>query len=292
MSPDLLDLTQQSLDTKAGGVPSLEYPARVMSFNICWDKKEQCSNCWSSRKQIVASMIRFHRVDLVGLQEPYYDQMVDLEELLPEFGWYGVGLEDGQKKGLFDAIMYRKDRYKLLDKDSFFLSPTPQKPSKGWNAKYKRGVTWGFFEDLLTHRRFFFFNTHFDYHSKDARDGSAHLLRQKILELTQNELFIVTGDFNLFPELGGGDTYQMLTENCSEPDLAVMVDAQYTSKFPHHGPTGTWSGFIESGQPGIKPDCIFVHPNIDVLSHGILADTFDGNKYPSDHLPVVADLNL
>lgn len=292
MSPEVLDLINDRKRNSSKMLPNLEEASRIMSFNICWDNKEEFENCWTSRKNIVASMIRFHRVDLVGLQEPLYQQMEDLQALLPEYSWLGVGLEDGKKKGPFDAVMYRKERYRVIDSSCFFLSSTPDKPSKGWNAKFHRGVTWVFFEDQKTSKKFFFFNTHFDYHSREARNESAYMLRQKITSLSHELPFVVTGDFNLFPLLGGGHTYQILVEQQSEPDLAVMVDAQYVSEFPHHGPTGSWSGFQEPGQPGIKPDCIFVDPKIRVVTHGILTDTFDGNKFPSDHLPVVTDIIL
>ena len=36
-------------------------------------------------------------------------------------------------------------------------------------------------------------------------------------------------------------------------------------------------------------DFIFIKNNIKVLNHGILSDTWNG-KYPSDHMPVVADI--
>ena len=292
MSPEVLDLIQEKKEEEPQILPNLDDATRVMSFNICWDNKEDYENCWSSRKNIVASMIRFHRVGLVGLQEPLLEQMNDLQELLPEYSWCGIGLEDGCHKGVIDAIMYRKDQYVLLESSGFFLSPTPDVPSKGWDAKFQRGAAWALFEHIKTQKRFYFFNTHFDYHSRLARDKSAELLRQKIHEIAGDIPFVVTGDFNLFPQLGGSETYEMLVEPSHKENLVEMVDAQYTSEFPHHGPTGSWSGFEEPGQPGIKPDCIFVHPKIRVITHGILTDTFDGNKFPSDHLPVVTDLLL
>jgi len=267
---------------------SVDHIIRVMSFNIhfkdCEEQKpKEC--LWKYRKEKVASMIHFHHMDLIGLQEPTKDQLNDLINLLPEYDWYGIGLNDGKDKGPIDAILFLKDRFEIIDTSHFYLSPTPEVLSKGWKSKYVRGVTWVKLKDLKTDRIFYFFNTHFDYHSILARNKSAQLLREKVMQVSQNNPFIITGDFNIFPKLGGEETYKILTRD------NLLIDAQFKTEFPHHGPTGSWSGFKEAGQPGVKPDYIFVNKKINVRSHGILADTFDG-KFPSDHMPVVSEIEV
>jgi endonuclease/exonuclease/phosphatase family metal-dependent hydrolase len=262
---------------------------RTMSFNICCD--DHHDHDWSARKRKVSSVIRFHRADLIGLQEPSSDQIGDLTEFLPEFNLFaGVCLADGEVN-THDAILFRSSRFELIDSGFFFLSPTPERLSKGWEAKFPRGASWVKLLDRKTEKAFYFFNTHFDYHSRLARDESAQLLRSKVSEIAGSEPFIVVGDFNLFPDLGGGETYKRLTESGVSFEGRPFQDAQKASLFPHHGPTGTWSGFKEAGQPGIKPDYIFVDASVKVYLHGVLADSFDG-QFPSDHLPVVADVAI
>ena len=146
---------------------------RVMSFNIHLkdlDEKqpEECS--WKCRKEFVASMIRFHHMDLIGLQEPTKDQLNDLTHFLPEYDWHGVSLEDGKEDGSIDAILFLKDRFELIESSHFYLSPTPETLSRGWKAKFIRGVTWAKLRDLKTNQIFYFVNTHFDYHSILARN--------------------------------------------------------------------------------------------------------------------------
>lgn len=263
---------------------------RAMSFNILWQNElnsDFCPCSWEKRKEQIASMIRFHKADVIGLQEPFKQQLDDLLALLPDYDCYGVGWEDGEQKGPIDGILFKKNRFAKKATGHFFLSSTPSVPSISWNAKFPRGVTWVELEDKKTGKQFFVFNTHFDYHSKKARNESARLLRTKIGEIAGDRSFIVTGDFNLFPEMGEEETYKLLTKKQGqEPSL---TDAKNKAYFPHHGPTGTWSGFKEAGQPGIKPDYIFVSKKISVMTHGVLSDCFDG-LFPSDHLPVVSDL--
>lgn len=261
--------------------PHFEDSIRVVSFNVRSDDDPE--HAWCDRKQKVASILRFHHADLVGLQEPCEKQLKDLVFFLSEFEMYGgVCL----KEGAHDPIFFRKSRFQLLKSGYFYLSQTPDFPSKGWDAKYTRATCWVKLLDKRTRKQFYFFNTHFDYHGRTARDESAYLLKKKIQEIAGKDPFVLTGDFNLFPTLGGEATYQILTESKGS---ATLIDAQRASQHPHHGPTGTWSGFKEAGQPGIKPDYIFVAPQVDVYLHGILADTFDG-QFPSDHLPVLADV--
>ncbi len=243
---------------------------RVMSFNILTDQDEL--HAWRERKDHVVSMIRFHHADLVGLQEPSEKQLDDLRSALIEFDFF---------PGIYNPILFRKNRFQMISSGSFFLSMTPDRLSLGWDAKFPRAVSWVQLKDEKLNRDFFFFNTHFDYHGKNARAESALLLEEKVFQIADNQPIIIAGDFNLFPQLDGQTTYNLLTRK--------FADAFDLAQFPHHGPTGTWSGFKEAGRPGIKPDCIFVGPNIEVYLHGVLSDTFDG-KFPSDHLPVVADL--
>lgn len=269
--------------------PVFEEALRVMSFNICCEDNLEYD--WQKRKQNVSSVIRFHKADLAGLQEPSETQIGDLANFLPEFNiFYGLCLK-GENTSNHDPILFRKSRFDLLDSGFFFLSLTPEKLSKGWGAKFPRGTSWVKLFDKRTKKNFYFFNTHFDYHSKSARDESAKLLRQKIAEIAKNCPFIVAGDFNLFPNLGGNETYKILTEIEPGDKTRPLIDAQTAARHPHHGPTGSWSGFKEAGQPGVKPDYIFIDSSIDVFMHGILADSFDG-RFPSDHLPIVADLVL
>ena len=257
---------------------------RVMSFNIRYNTARDSANAWPHRKDMAASMIRFHHADLAGLQEALKGQIDDLVERLPGYGWFGVGRDDGREKGEFSAIFYRKDRFELLEESTFWLSEEPEViGSKGWDAAITRIVTWGKLRDRSTGKVFFYFNTHFDHRGVRAREESASLLLTKVKEIAGTTPVIVTGDFN---SSESSEPYRILTESTSTESLR---DARYLSVHGHHGPTGTWSGFEVAGTPGEKIDHIFVKNGVRVLQHGMLSDTFDG-RFPSDHLPVLAEV--
>ncbi len=251
---------------------------RVMAFNIRYDNPDDGPNAWPNRKDMVASMIRFHGADVAGLQEALKGQIDDLQTLLPEYAWLGVGRADGEAAGEFSPIFYRKDRFDVLRHDTFWLSETPEiAGSKSWDAAIERIATWAELRDRRTGARFIAINTHFDHRGEEARARSARLLLERIDGLADGLPVVLTGDFNTVET---AEPYRILT--------GELRDALAASEAPHHGPTSTWTDF-EAAVPDRRIDYIFVNDGMRVIKHAILSDTWEG-RFPSDHLPVLAEI--
>lgn len=164
-----------------------EKSLRVMTFNIRYNEPRDGVNAWANRKTKVADVIRFHKADLIGVQEAQNNQLKDLEKLLPDFAWCGVGRTDGKEDGEYSAILYRKSRFKLLETKTFWLSETPEKAgSKGWDADFPRIVTWAKFQDKNTKKTFYHFNTHFDHIGAKARTESSKFCLPKCRKSPEN----------------------------------------------------------------------------------------------------------
>lgn len=277
---------QLAASAQRGRRPAAQ-PFRVMTYNIRYDDPRAGALAWSNRREMVAGMIRFHHADLVGVQEALSNQLADLERMLPGFVAFGVGRDDGVRKGEFSAILYNKSRFEFLSGATFWLSETPGVPgSKGWDAAYPRIVTWAKFKEKATGQTFFHFNTHFDHRGERARVESARLLLQSIEKIAGRvSPVIVTGDFN-FDETTEG--YRILTNKATVENPRALRDARYHSLHGHHGPTATFNDF-KALVPGMKIDYIFTSREFKVLQHGALSDTWDG-RFPSDHLPVLAEV--
>jgi len=256
----------------------------IMSFNLRLNLASDGENAWPHRKDLVLSMIRFHEPDIFGVQEALKDQMDDLESGLPGYKWLGVGRDDGVEAGEYMAIFYDAKRFRLLRGDHFWLSETPEKPGRGWDAAYIRIVTWGHFQDRETGQHFYHFNTHFDNRGETARRESARLILERIRELAGDVPVVLTGDFNCDPE---SEPYRLLTAQ------GLLHDTRLISQTPHHGPSRTFNHFdLESLKTPAPPiDHIFVSPGVEVLKHGTLSDSMDG-RFPSDHLPVLAEIRI
>jgi endonuclease/exonuclease/phosphatase family metal-dependent hydrolase len=247
-----------------------------MTYNIRLNLASDGPNAWPHRKESVASLIRFHGADLVGLQEALPEQLRDLAELLPEFGQFGSG-RDADFRGEASAILYRKSRFEVVQEETFWLSESGAPGSKGWDAAYPRVVTWGRMRDRTTGRTFVHFNTHFDHVGKVARRESARLLAARLV----SDPLIVTGDFN---DVAESEAYATLI-------AAGLRDTFAITRTPHHGPTSTWNAF-KAIEPARRIDFIFVRGDLEVLRHGTLAEILEDGRFPSDHLPVFAELSF
>ena len=262
---------------------SADRSLRVMTFNIRYDEPRDGVNAWPNRKQKVADVIRFHKADIVGVQEALLSQLLDLKTLLPSFTWCGVGRTDGKELGEYSAILFRDERFQLLETDTFWLSETPDRPgSKGWDAALPWIVTWAKFRDRVSRKTFYHFNTHFDHRGGQARAESAKLIVRKIGEIAGVSPFVLTGDLNVREDT---DAYRTLKAGSHNLRLA---DARYASASGHFGGDSTFSAFKEL-EPGNTIDHIFVRDGTRVLEHGTLSDRWNG-LWASDHLPVLAEI--
>ncbi len=260
-------------------------PIRVMTFNIRLDSPNDGPNIWTNRRANLVSMIKFHKADIVGFQEAQKHQLDYILQSLPEYGWYGVGRDDGKQGGEFSAILYRKDRFDTVATSTFWCSQTPEHPGLGWDAAYQRIVTYGKMNDKRTNTIFYMFNTHLDNEGKIARAESAKLIKKKMESVCGDFPVILTGDFNSEPD---SDPYKIISSMDTSFSIRLL-DTRTISQNTPHGPRGTFTGFDINAKPAAPIDFIFVKKGISVLSHGTLSDSFDG-FLPSDHYPVLAEI--
>ncbi|MDR1553637.1 MAG: endonuclease/exonuclease/phosphatase family protein [Prevotellaceae bacterium] len=259
----------------------------VMTFNIRYDTRADSLNEWSNRKEFAAACIGFYEADIVGLQEALHHQLEDLQHYLPGYGVLGVGRLDGKTKGEYSAIMYRKDRFDVLESETFWLSENPAAVGvKGWDAACERVVTWGRFKDKRTGKDFYFANTHFDHIGQTARRESSKLLMSKLKEIVKDKPVIVTGDFN---SESTNEAIKILTDESNPEHLLNTYDLSPL----RYGPEWSYHGF---GRVPLKRrviiDYIFIRGNIKASRHGIIYDCKDNGVYLSDHNPVLCTLVL
>jgi endonuclease/exonuclease/phosphatase family metal-dependent hydrolase len=274
----------------AGGTPDAGTPIpsfSVMSYNIRYDNPGDGINSWDNRKEFVSLLMRFHGADIVCIQEGLVQQVRYLHNALEGFDFCGVGRDDGKEAGEFSAIYFRKELFEHLADSTFWLSPTPSRPSKGWDAALPRIATWAHLKIKGTDRSFFVFNTHFDHMGEMARRESARLLLSQIPRIAGKEPAIVTGDFNSTEQ---DSAYRILVQPGIRGQL--LRDSFGISRLPHFGVTPTFYGFnARTEDPGERIDFVFVTDRMSVLRHGTLTDFRDG-RFPSDHLPVLVQVAL
>ncbi|WP_312195917.1 endonuclease/exonuclease/phosphatase family protein [Epilithonimonas vandammei] len=254
---------------------------KVMTYNIRLSLESDKENSWNNRKDDALALMSYYHPDYFGVQEAVPQQMTDIKTTLTDYDYVGVGRDDGKNQGEYSAIFYDKNKLEVIRSGTFWLSETPEKPSKGWDAAYNRVCTYAFFKIKKTGKQFLAMNLHFDHVGDVARVNSAKLILEKIKELNPKNLpLTLTGDFNLTDD--------------SEPINIIsksLTDSYYHSKKPHYGPKGTWQNFDINTPSTERLDYVFVK-GFDVLSNRTINDRRENLLYPSDHFPILAEINF
>jgi endonuclease/exonuclease/phosphatase family metal-dependent hydrolase len=258
----------------------------LMSFNIRYDNPKDSLNNWQYRKDIAAQIIQDCQADIVGTQEVLVNQLNDLKTRLPEYNAIGVGRQDGIDQGEYSAILYKKDRFNVIESGTFWLSETPEVAgSKGWDGACERIATWAILEDIGSKKQIFAINTHLDHVGQIARQEGVALLLDRASKLSKGLPVIMTGDFNATPE---SEVIKHVIDT-SNPNYLVHTKDIALEK---SGTGWTFHGF---GREPLERrefiDYIFVSPTIKVLKHTVIPEELNG-KFISDHSVVTATIEI
>ena len=264
----------------------------VGQYNIRYDNKNDAKNgnAWTERGPRIATFINHEAWDVVGLQEVLNHQLEDLRKTLPNYDYVGVGRDDGDKRGEYAPIFYKKSRIKCHKQGTFWLSETPEViGSKGWDAALPRICTWALLEDKTTKWRFWMFNLHMDHVGQAARVESARLILDKIAEMCGDEPYILTGDFNVDQNT---PVYTELTQS------GKLIDTYHKAKH-RMAENGTFNSFNPQSKVDGRIDHIFVSPRFTVHSYGLetpfywaCSEEKNEIRQYSDHYPISVSIEL
>ncbi|GAA5936000.1 hypothetical protein JCM3775_003553 [Rhodotorula graminis] len=274
---------------------------------------------WAERREALMDLVRWEDLDVIGFQEVLWGQLGDLRDLLgeDEWGFVGVGRDDGREKGEAVPIFFRRSRLTLLSTTHRWLSPTPTKPgSKGWDAAQPRMVTLARFRDQGGDgtAEVLVANTHWDDRGLEARTQSAKLILRLVTEElaaaraegSAEPLAIVLGDLNSPAEEDG---YQVLTGRRypyeAGPGAGEKADEAQTSCYDarhelavrgsalagpgalssRYGPLNTFTGFTPSDEPKVI-DFILPYANAAFLPSRSSSSPSSAAPPSSSTLPV------
>ena len=267
----------------AGAFPQLhaQKPVRykVISYNIRYNAvpEKDGINKWDNRKPATVKMLKQEKPDFFGVQEALPDQLKYIEDNFPQYTRIGVGRDDGKQAGECMAIYFLSDRFELLKSGTRWLSATPEKVSKGWDAACFRTVTFVHLKDKATGREICFLNTHLDHIGQEARKNSVLLLCKLANELVpKGTPVIISGDLNSTIE---SPIFAPFGKN-------GLQAARETS--PKTDNKDTYNGF------GKENPCVIDHIfiiNVTPLRFKTLTKNY-GKPYISDHYPIVLDFEL
>ncbi len=252
-----------------------ENSIRIMSFNV------RCTNVgargWKSRISDVVTTINNGMPDSLGVQEATPQWIETLKkELDNDYAFVGEG-RDGGNKGEYSAIFYLKEKYTVIDSDTFWLSKTPETPSKDWDAAFKRICTWAILENKETGERYIHMNSHFDHVGQEARSQAIKMIVEKSQEYTDIPA-VFTADMNVKE---GSDNYKEIAEN------SIFKDTKYTAE--NADIYITYHDRYPEDHEGWIIDYCFANDGFEAINYGVITES-PSKYYVSDHFPVYADL--
>jgi endonuclease/exonuclease/phosphatase family metal-dependent hydrolase len=262
-----------------------KYPGKgeikIMSFNVrCSTSKETNPyNGWDFRKDACLEMIRDQKPSLIGFQEAVFDTQWSFfkDSLAKNYEGFGVGRNDGMEKGECMGILFRKSDIKKIDGGTFWLSETPDKPSRAdsWGAGNYRSATWGIFEDIATGNKFCYINTHLDLVSS-ARTKEMELISERFsMYNPDNYPQFLSADFNT--------TQNDKIFDYIEPGMLNSRDEAPEDKTDENT---TYNGWGDAG--GKIIDDIFGSAKVTVNEYHTVYESYGDAAYLSDHYPIYA----
>lgn len=178
---------------------------RIMSYNIPMGNilvtDGNGRNTWENRCAVIHQYLNDVAPDLLGMQEPVRQELCDILRGIPNYAMVGTARNNGAESGEYTAIIYRTDRFRVLDTGNYWLTETPDVHSKVEGSSHYRIATWAYMEDLHSGARFLITNTHLSYDSQPVRQAQIRVVKQHMLDL--NKKFgkdlphYFTGDFNM-----------------------------------------------------------------------------------------------
>jgi endonuclease/exonuclease/phosphatase family metal-dependent hydrolase len=264
--------------TVISGCKKGEQTLKVISYNIRVGSAPDGDHKWDIRKPASPAMIADQQPDIFGLQEALKMQLDYLEETCPDYDHVGVHRDDGKQKGEVMAIFWNTKTQEMLKWGNFWLSETPEVPSKGWDAACFRTATWALLKDKRYNKKYYYVNTHLDHLGQEARANGLKLIVDRIDDINpEGYPMILTGDFNV--DLGDPCLNSLKGRMESVRDIAPVTDS-----------LDTFQGF-GTGQYGNRViDYIYESGFSAAPSFETITKTYENIPFISDHYPVAAVL--
>lgn len=256
---------------------------KILTFNIHGQEKDEAGDfSWAARKKGCLKAIKKYDPDILFLQEAYGYHKADLAKELKKH----TLVDRGPKPGIVDQeimfnenpIMFRADRFELLDYGSFWLNEKQEEDTPGWDAGKVRNTTWVKLRYKKSGVIFFCFNTQFD-EAETAGKNSASLMADKIKEIAGDDAVVFVG----------GDFKMSASDRVLKPLVSYAKDSNFSLKKPDT--RASFNGFGKPGDTPLWPDHIMIR-NAKATAYEVVDSKKFGPKYISDHYPVYAEFEI
>ena len=250
---------------------------KMMSYNLrCISPTDWGKKGWFYRADLIIDIIADEKPGIIGFQEAtkwHYSYLVDSLKGYDSVITY----RDDAFNSEGCPIFYNTELYTLVDKGSFWLSETPDVPSKSWGAQYNRVCSYVILTEKATKKDFVVFNTHLSHVSDEARINGIQVVLDKISQFGSLPS-VIMGDFNAEE---GSVTYKSVTEN--------FLDAKYETE--NSSELHTYNGW-NNPEKFKRIDYFMISKmGIKVNLYNVLTGIRNG-ELTSDHCPIKIEIIL
>lgn len=273
------------IGTPIGEKPK-ELPLSVMSYNVYFDLTEP-----NRDPEGVLTSIEERNPDIFNTVETTAGWFTKLEG---KFGSTYACIKgkpvDSSNDPLYNAIFYRKDQFVCKESGTKWLSNTPDMESKFSISKHYKHFTYAILKEKATGIEFMYISIHLDYSDNDDKykANSAECRRQQALVL---KAFLEKYPF--MPVIVGGD----FNAKASTEAIRVVVnqtrlsDSASIAKQSVRNSTSLGSSFTDLPENNVI-DYLFVTDDCITAQTYEAWDNKINGKYPSDHIPVCAEITV
>lgn len=248
----------------------------VFTLNIRFGLADDGPNGWRFRKETFPALFEQYSADFMAFQEVNNFQAEDLAGILE--GHERVGQRSPAPSFWQNNVIFYRRPWRCIHYDHFFLSPTPDIPSRFQESRWPRQCTLAIFE--RGGHRITCVNTHFDF-KETVQTASAKVILNRLSLVTPSVPTVLMGDFNASPD---APCHQTFTDCSDESDTALASGFRNAFEAPypatHHGFSGA--------RIGDHIDWILYRGGLSLKRSRVIHDRING-KYPSDHFPLLAE---
>ena len=263
---------------------------RIGTYNLLCpgSKPKNDGYDWPVRRERMAETIADIGFDIFGVEEFDTEIQNDLPSLVEKAGgdyeWFIFSPydRDGGVGRKAQGIAYRKERFTMLESHHFWLSPTPDEKSKGWDEqKYTRGACCAIFKENKSGLRFFLMVSHMPLGKEANANVASVILERARMYNPENLPSFFVGDLNTREWT---ESSKLFRTYWNDSFLTLPAEART-------GSAGTFNKRGQNEDMSLAPRIDYVYYRGEgVTPVGYTCDNrrFEG-YYPSDHCPVYVD---
>ena len=282
---------------------TLTIPIKAVEYNICASgipNDYEDIPFIADRQDEAFALIETEAPDLIVLCEVNFAWQEYIQAFCEKNGYtaYGFssagrdfhGTQNKQKWDLTSLILWKTDRFEVLDSSKFWCSSTPDKKGSykwggGLSGDMARCINYALLKDKASGVEFLFMGAHLDAKSEEIRALSAQLIYDRAHEIAGERPIIMLGDWNANQT---HDSYRILTST----DLADARLRTYVTDL--HGTYNKWGEYSADFQTRLPIDhCFISKDKIWVESYKQVAgEPIENVPHPSDHNMTVFSLQV